>query len=114
MHGYAHTEAIDAWDGNWLRVSARAGASGTAVWATGVILDTVSVLRFGRELTASCEVLSGDATLKSHESNLVVQVTSLGQSGHLEVWAELTPDHCAQGHRFDFAADPSYFSRVIA
>ena len=114
VHGYAYADAADAWDGNWLRVTAHAAARGTSVWVSGVLLETVSVLRFRRELAALYETLAGQATLESHEPNILVRLTGVGRSGHLQARAELTPDHLAQGHWFDFAADQSYLPRLRA
>jgi hypothetical protein len=42
VHGYQFPESTDAWDGNWLRVTAHCAASGASVVVTGAILDTVT------------------------------------------------------------------------
>lgn len=114
VHGYAYPDVRDAWDGNWLRVTAHAGVAGASVWVRGTVLDTVSVLRFRRGLAAVYETLAGEATLESQEPNLVVRVTAADRAGHLSVRADLTPEHLAQGHWFEFGADQTYLPQVIA
>jgi hypothetical protein len=113
VHGYQFPEATDAWDGNWLRVTARCAASGATVEVTGAILDTVSFLRFQRELARVYERLQGLATLESHEPELKVEVRALGATGQMEVRVEITPDQLNQDHRFTLAVDQSYLPDVI-
>src|SRR5262245_43986900 len=108
VHGYEFPDCDDAFDGNWLRVTAHCGAAGASVWLTGALLDTVSFLRFRRELAALYETLRGEAKLESYEPNLVVRVTAAARTGHLAIRVEMTPDHLTQGHWFDFAADQTY------
>jgi hypothetical protein len=67
VHGYQFPESTDAWDRNWLWVTAHCAADGASVVATGAILDSVSFLRFKRELTTLYERLEGVATLESVE-----------------------------------------------
>jgi hypothetical protein len=114
VHGYAYPDVTDAWDGNWLRVTAHCGRGGASVWTSGVLLDTVGVLRFRRELAAVYESLRGEATLESHEPNVALRVEAADRAGHLRVRAELTPDHLAQGHWFEFQADQSHLPEVLA
>jgi len=113
VHGYQFPDATDAWDGNWLRVTARCVVSGASVEVSGAILDTVSFLRFRRELAELYERLQGVATLESHEPELKVQVTSLGATGHCEVQIEITSDQLNQDHRFKLMVDQSYLPDVI-
>jgi len=113
VHGYQFPEATDAWDGNWLRVTARCTVVGAKVEATGAILDTVSFLRFQRELVALYDRLEGVATLESHEPELKVEVRGLGATGQMEVRVEMTPDHLNQAHRFTLGVDQSYLPEVI-
>lgn len=114
VHGYAYPDAQDAWDGNWLRVTAHAGADGASVWVTGTALDTVSFARFRRGLAAIYATLTGEAALESHEPSILVRVTVTDRAAHLSVRAELTPAHIVQGHWFEFGADQTYLPPVIA
>jgi hypothetical protein len=113
-HGYQFPDAEHPWDGNWLRVTAHCGATGASVWVSGALLDTVSVLRFRRGLATLHETLRGEAALESHEPNVVVRVAAADGAGHLAVRVELTPDHLAQGHWFDFEADQTYLPGILA
>lgn len=113
VHGYQFPEATDAWDGNWLRVTARCVVLGASVEVAGAILDSVSFLRFQRELVAVYERLEGVATLQSHEPELKVEVRVLGATGHIAVGVEITPDHLNQAHRFMFGVDQSYLPEII-
>jgi len=44
VYGRQFPDATDAWDGNWLRITARRNERGATVEASGAILDTVSFL----------------------------------------------------------------------
>jgi hypothetical protein len=112
VHGYQFPESTDAWDGNWLRVTARCAGSGSSVVVSGAILETVSFLRFGRELTELHRQLQGVATLESHEPELRVEARASGSIGHIEVQIEITPDHMSQSHRFLLSVDQSYLPAV--
>jgi hypothetical protein len=114
VHGRQFPEAQDQWDGNWLNVTAHCGQAGASVWATGAILDTVGLLRFRDELERLHKTLSGEAVLESREPNVRVRVTSSDGAGHLQVRAEITPDHLAQGHWFEFEIDQSYLPATVA
>jgi len=114
VHGRQFPDAQDKWDGNWLNVTAHCGQSGASVWATGAILDTVGLLRFRDELERLHQTLSGEAVLESHEPNVRVRVASSDGGGHLHVRAEITPDHLAQGHWFEFEIDQSYLPATVA
>ena len=114
VHGYQFPELADAWDGNWLRVTAHCEASGSSVWASGALLDTVSILAFGRGLAALHATLRGEAVLGSHEPNVVVRAAATDRTGHIAVRVELTPDHLTQEHAVEFEADQSYLPAVVA
>jgi hypothetical protein len=114
VHGYEFPDSDDSWDGNWLRVTALAGGEGASIWVSGVLLDTVSVERFRRELGAMNRTLAGEAVLESHEPSIVVRVATTDRAGHLRVRVELTSNHIAQGHWFEFDADQTYLPAAIA
>jgi hypothetical protein len=114
VHSRQFPTAQDQWDGNWLNVTVHCGQSGGSVWATGAILDSVGVARFRDELKHLHETLSGGAVLESHEPNVKVRVTASDGAGHLNVRAEITPDHLTQGHWFEFEIDQSYLPATVA
>ena len=114
VHGRQFPDSQDYWDGNWLNVTAHCGAAGGSVWASGAILDTVSIRRFHDGLAGLHRTLSGEAVLGSHEPNLMVRVDAADRTGHLRVRVEITPDHLTQSHRFEFAIDQTYLPPVIA
>lgn len=113
VHSRQFPEAQDQWDGNWLNVTVHCGQSRASAWATGAILDTVGLVRFRDELERLYKTLSGEAVLESQERNVKVRVAAGDGAGHLNVRAEITPDHLAQGHWFEFQIDQSYLPDVI-
>lgn len=113
VHGYQFPDVDDAWDGNWLTVTAHCGGQGADVWAGGAILETVSILQFRDELRELHRTLSGEAKLLSHEPNLAVRVAATNEAGRLSVRVEITPEHLTQGHWFEFEADQSYLTATI-
>lgn len=114
VHGRQFPEARDRWDGNWLNVTVHCGQAGASVWATGAILDSIGLVRFRGELERLHQTLSGEAVLESHEPNVRVRVAPTDGAGHLRVRAEITPDHLAQGHWFEFEIDQSYLPATVA
>jgi hypothetical protein len=114
VHGRQFPEAVDAWDGNWLYVTAQYSASGASVTVSGPILDTVSFATFGEQLQALYESLAGQAKLESAEPNLTACINALGPTGRMELRVDLTQDNIAQGHWFVQEIDQSYLPTVIA
>ena len=114
VHSRQFPEAQDQWDGNWLNVTAHCAGDGASVWASGPILDTVSLAGFRNGLERLHETLSGEAVLESLEPNVIVRVAATDAAGHLRVRAEITPDLINQCHRFDFEIDQSYLPAIIA
>lgn len=113
VHGYEFPDALDAWDGNWLRVTAHLEAPGARVTVTGTVLDTVSFARFSKDLRRLQTTMSGDATLESHEPNIKVVLSAADRIGHLAVVIEITPDHLTQQHRIEFEADQTFLGPLI-
>jgi hypothetical protein len=113
VHGYQFPDAEDAWDGNWLRVTAHCGAAGASVWAMGAFLDTVAIRRFADGLAAMHDTLSGAAELGSDEPDLSVRVDAGNHTGHVSLRVEITPDQMHQQHVFRFDADQSFLPAVI-
>jgi hypothetical protein len=74
----------------------------------------VGLLRFRDELERLYKTLSGEDVLELHEPNVVVRVTAGDRAGHLRVRTDITPDHLAQGHWFEFEIDQGYLPATIA
>jgi hypothetical protein len=114
VHGRQLPDAQDKSDGNWLDVTTHCGQAGASVWATGAILDTVGLLRLRDGLERLRQTLAGEAVLESHERNIVVRVAATDGTGHLRERVEITPDHLAQCHWFEFEIDQSYLPAAVA
>jgi hypothetical protein len=71
-------------------------------------------MRFRDELERLHQTLSGEAVLESHEPNVVVRVAAANGAGHLRMRVEVSPDHLAQGHWFEFEIDQSYIAATVA
>ena len=115
VHGEERALSAEAYDANWLRVTAHCGADGASVWASGTILTTSSFERFGDACQELYESLKGTASLESYEPNLVAKVSALvakvsaaDRPGHIELTVEITPDHASQFHRFRFDLDKTH------
>ena len=108
VHGRAHPEAIDYWDGNWLTITAHCAEAGGSVRVHGAILDLISFHGWAKELTQLYETLKGEAVLSSHEPNLEARIQSTDRSGHLTLSVNITPDHMTQSHSFEFELDQTY------
>ena len=113
VHGYEFPDALDAWDGNWLRVTAQLEAPGAGVTVIGALLETVSFSFFSNDLRRLQSSMSGDATLESAEPNIKVVVSAADRIGHLAVVVEITPEHLTQQHRIEFEADQTFIGPMI-
>jgi hypothetical protein len=113
VHGRQFPDATDAWDGNWLWITARCFEHGATVEARGAILDTVSFLHWRQQLSTLYERLEGKAVLESVEPQLRVTVVGRGRTGLMRLRVEITPDHMAQGHWFESDIDQSFLPAVI-
>jgi hypothetical protein len=113
VHGRQFPEAVDYYDGNWLRVTAHCGASGASVWAHGAILMVTDIAGFGEACAA---MLRGEiklAALDPFEPELKVSLEASDSLVHIRMQVEITPDHLQQSHRFEFEVDQSYFPGII-
>ena len=113
VHGREFPEAEDYYDGNWLRVTAHCGASGASVWAQGAILMVTDIARFSEGCAALLNGDSTSATLDPLEPELNLSLQAADQLGHVRAMVEITPDHLAQAHRFEFEIDQSYLPDII-
>ena len=113
VHGREFPESEDLYDGNWLRVTAHCGASGASVWVQGSILMVTDIANFGDKCAA---MLSGElesAALDPLEPEIRVTLKAADHIGHVRTQVEITPDHLAQEHRFEFEVDQSYLPGII-
>lgn len=113
VHGRQFPGSEDDDDGNWLRVTAHCGASGASIWAEGAILMVTDIAGFGNQCAA---MLGGDckaAVLDPLEPELRVSIETADLLGHLRAQVDITPDHLAQAHRFEFEVDQSYLRGII-
>jgi len=112
VHGRQFPDAIDYWDGNWLRITAHCGTHGADVWTTGSILHVPDIAHWLAELEHLNRSLSGEANLVPMEPELRVKLAAT-QLGHISMEVEITPDNVTQEHRFHFELDQSYLEPVI-
>jgi len=113
VHGRQFPESEDYYDGNWLRVTAHCGASGASVWSQGAILMVTDIAGFGDESAAMHKGDSKSAAMYPLEPELKVSLEAADCVGHVRVLVEVTPDHLAQSHRFEFEIDQSYLPDII-
>lgn len=112
VHGRQFPDAIDYWDGNWLRITAHCGMQGADVWTTGAILNLPAVVSWLAELEYLNQSLTGSASLVPLEPELSVKLTA-SVLGHISMEVEITPDNMTQEHMFRFELDQSYLEPVI-
>jgi hypothetical protein len=112
IHGRQFPDAMDYWDGNWLRITAHCGTHGADVWTTGSILHIPDIVRWLAELERMKKSLSGEANLIPMEPELRVKLAA-AQLGHISMEVEITPDNVTQEHTFRFDLDQSYLEPVI-
>jgi hypothetical protein len=113
VHGRQSPESEDYYDGNWLRVTAHCGASGASVWAQGAILMVTDIAGFGDASAAMHRGDSKSAALDPLEPELKVSLEATDRVGQVRALVEITPDHLAQAHRFEFEIDQSYLPGII-
>ncbi|HHI80590.1 MAG TPA: hypothetical protein ENK02_11485 [Planctomycetes bacterium] len=113
VHGREFPQSADDYDGNWLRVTAHCGASGASVWAQGAILMVTDIAGFGNASVAMQKGNSKSAVLDPLEPELKVSLEVADGLGHVRVLVEITPDHLAQSHRFEFEMDQSNLTAII-
>lgn len=113
VHGREFPDAMDADDGNWLRVTAHCGSSGASVCVGGSILQVTDIFRWGQQIALLLERKVDKAALDPLEPALSALIDSPDSLGHLRLWVEITPDHLHQKHVFDFEIDQSYLPGLI-
>lgn len=113
VHGRQIPDATEAWDEDWLQVTAYCAAPGARVWVAGPVLGSTSLARWMAECESLHATLTGEAELHSYEPNLRVRIEAMGKSGALGVAVFITPDQLTQEHRFEFSIDQSYLPQLV-
>lgn len=114
VHSRQFPDATDHWDANWLNITARYEGQSGKVEVRGPELDTVSFLRFHRELVAMADTLVGEATLESVEPSLKLTMRFSDRLGHIAARLELTPNNLSEGHWFELdGLDQSHLAGLI-
>jgi hypothetical protein len=113
IRGRQVPDSRDYWDGNWLSVLMQVDAAYAVVQAEGPILRATEV----SDLVDGCRrlyrALTGEFVLDAIEPNFRLKLV-VNARGQLDVGVDLTGDHLAQRHHFDFALDQSYLPAFIA
>jgi len=114
VHNRQFPDATDHWDANWLNITARYEGQSGVVDVRGPELDTVSFLRFHRDLIAMAHTLAGEATLESVEPSLKLTMRFSDRLGHIAARLELTPNTLSEGHWFELdGLDQSHLAGLI-
>ncbi|MFN8524275.1 MAG: hypothetical protein U0821_14340 [Chloroflexota bacterium] len=113
VHGRQFPDAHDYDDGNWLRVTAHCGALGANVWADGPIAMVPDIAGFGDACAAMHRGDARSAVLDPLEPELAASLEVSDRHGHIRPLVEITPDHMAQAHRFEFTIDQSYLPGIV-
>ena len=113
VHGRQFPDSTDYYDGNWLRVTAHAGAAGASVWASGAILMVPDLIRWADECEALAEGRGNNAKLSPLEPELAVTISPVDQLGHLKMRVQITPDPLNQEHTFEFEIDQTFLPVIV-
>ena len=112
VHGQPFPGSDEPYDADWLTVTAHCGAAGASVWVRGEVLTASAFDRLARGCDELHERLEGQAWLAADEPGLSVMLAATDRHGHVSMVVEITPDHMAQAHRFEFALDQSYLPQI--
>ncbi|HWL39963.1 MAG TPA: hypothetical protein VNO75_06975 [Gemmatimonadaceae bacterium] len=114
VHGRQFPDSPDYYDGNWLRVTAHAGAAGASVWAAGAFLMVTDLIQWAHECDALVKGEVPAAELDPMEPELKVRIWKVDRLGHFTMRVQLTPDHLTQAHSFEFEIDQTYLPGIAA
>lgn len=112
VHGRQFPEAMDYWDGNWLRATAYCEYPGASVWVRGSILHLGELVSLREDCERLYATLQGTAKLDCIEPNLNVTLT-MERFGKLQVRIEITPDELVQTHAFLDSLDQTYLPGIV-
>jgi hypothetical protein len=112
VRGQQHSDFQDDWDGNWLSVLIQVDAAYAVVQAEGPILRATELSDLVEGCKRMYRALAGEVVLDAIEPNFRLKL-AINARGQLNVGVDLTGDHLAQSHHFDFALDQSYLPAFI-
>jgi hypothetical protein len=112
VRGRQVSDSQDYGDGNWLSVLIQVDAAYAVVQAEGPILHAGDLSDFVEGCKRLHEALTGELVLDAAAPNLHLRL-AVNARGQLDVGVDLTGDHLAQSHHFDFALDQSYLPAFI-
>jgi hypothetical protein len=113
VRGRELSDSEDYLDANWLSVLIQVDAAYAVVQAEGPILHLGEL----SDLVEGCKRLyremTGELVFDAIEPNVRLKL-AINARGQLDVGVDLTADHLAQSHHFEFALDQSYLPAFIA
>lgn len=112
IHGRQFPDALDCWDGNWLRVTAYCVYPDSMVRAHGTIIHLGEVFGLLRECERLYQTLQGRAVLRCIEPNLTVELLA-ETGGRIRAKVSITPDHMVESHSFEEEIDQTYIPPII-
>lgn len=112
VRGRQVPDAQDYSDGNWLSVLIQVDAAYAVVQAEGPILRATELSDLVEGCKRMYRALAGGVVLEAMEPNFRLKL-AINARGQLDVGVDLTGDHLAQSHHFDFALDQSYLPAFI-
>lgn len=112
IHQRQFPESEDFWDVNWLTVTACCEAPGAQVWTTGPLIHLTEIEKLLKECQRMHASLAGEATLNCMEPELDLTL-KMQPGGRIALDVEITPNHLAQKHWFQFDIDQSYLPELI-
>jgi hypothetical protein len=113
IDGRQFPESDDFDDGNLLRITARCGGAGASVAIQGSVLMVTDIERFAKQCEGLYAGASASAILESFEPELRILLERTDRLGHLRAKVDITADHLAQSHRFEFDIDQSYLPGIV-
>jgi hypothetical protein len=113
VHGRQFPNAMDYWDGNWLRVTAYCLYPDSQVRTHGSILHLGELVGLLRDCESLYNSVKGTAALKCIEPNLRVTLEA-EWNGAIKVHIEITPEQLTERHSFDDSIDQTYLPGIIA
>jgi hypothetical protein len=113
VHGREFPDSGDYYDGNWLRITAHAGASGAGVWVSGPLLMVPDLALWAGQCEVVARGEAEKAQLQPMETELKVTIEAVDQLGHLTMLVDITPDQFTQKHSFEFDIDQTYLPDIV-
>jgi hypothetical protein len=113
VRGREFSDSEDYWDANWLSVLMQVDAAYAVVQAEGPILHAGELSDLVEGCMRLYRDMAGDVVFNPIEPNVRLKL-AINARGQLDVGVDLTADHLAQSHHFDFALDQSYLPAFIA